>query len=318
MTAENDELTPAATNESTVTGVVFNIQRYSIQDGPGIRTTVFLKGCPLRCALCSNPESQSDKPEIAHRDSLCYRCERCADVCRQKAISLGENCISIDRQLCVACGSCVDACPQGALKIFGVKMTAGEVFEMVYKDAEFYRTSGGGVTASGGEPLFQPDFVAALFKLCHDNGIETCMETCGLAKTDALNKVLPYTSRFLYDIKLADSTSHLKWTQAPNEAIIRNLGIVAESSIPLVIRIPLIPGINDIEAELRETADMVTAVVKRPVKVNLLPYHKFGIGKYQMLDREYKLEGLETQSEEELKAQKEIFESLGFECEIEG
>ena len=318
MTAEHDSVTPAPADEGDIKGTVFNIQRYSIQDGPGIRTTVFLKGCPLRCAWCSNPESQNAKPEVAHRDSLCIRCGRCTDVCPQKAISTDENGIFIDRQLCKSCARCVDACPQGALKMYGVTMTSAEVFQQVRKDAEFYRGSGGGVTVSGGEPLFQPDFVAALLKLCRDNGIETCIETCGLAKTDALNKVLPYLSQVLFDIKLADSNDHLKWTQAPNEAIVRNLRIVAASGIPLIIRIPLIPGINDTEDELRKIAEIISENVKKPVKVNLLPYHKFGMGKYQMLDREYQLGELDTQTKDQLQEAKQLIESYGFECDIEG
>ena len=202
-------------------GIVFNIQKYSIQDGPGIRTTVFLKGCPLRCAWCANPESQHAEPQIAHRDSLCSKCGRCVDACQEKAISVDAKGIYIDRKLCTNCGKCIDVCSPQALKMFGDKMSVREVFEKIREDAEFYRNSGGGVTVSGGEPLAQPDFVAALFRLCWNNGIETCIETSGCASSKALMEILPYTSLVLFDIKLGNPAAYRRWTSKSNEEILR-------------------------------------------------------------------------------------------------
>jgi pyruvate formate lyase activating enzyme len=314
MSTARDGLTGKPEEPGDVLGTVFNIQRYSIQDGPGIRTTVFLKGCPLRCAWCSNPESQNSRPEIAHRDSLCTKCGLCVTACKVRAISLDDKGVSINRQLCTNCGECVKVCIPGALKVFGETMSAGEVFRQIKKDADFYRESGGGVTVSGGEPLSQPDFVASLFKLCRDNGINTCIETCGLASVEALEKVLPYTSLVLFDIKLSEPEAHRKWTGRSNEEIIRNLGLIVKKGIPVIIRIPLIPGINDSDEELKNIAHIAAGFP--PVRVNILPYHKFGMGKYQMLDRKYYLEELNTQTDTEVQKDKRLFESFGLVCEV--
>jgi pyruvate formate lyase activating enzyme len=303
------------TNSDTK-GVVFNIQRYSIQDGPGIRTTVFLKGCPLHCAWCSNPESQNPGPEPVHRDSLCDKCGRCIAICPEKAVSVDDHGISINRSLCNNCGKCAEVCVPGAIKLFGQTMSAREVFEQIRKDAEFYRDSGGGVTVSGGEPLAQPDFVAALFELCQDRGIETCIETSGCSSTAALEKILPFTSLILFDIKLSESAAHKKWTGSPNEDILRNLAKAIASGVPVIVRVPLIPGINDTEAELKNIALLALKYLKKPGKVNILPYHRFGMGKYQMLDRQYSLPDLITQKDPEIEKFKQLFESLGLDCEI--
>jgi pyruvate formate lyase activating enzyme len=297
-------------------GIIFNIQRFSIQDGPGIRTTVFLKGCPLHCAWCSNPESQSFKPEILHRDSSCTKCGLCIGACPEKAISIKDKSLSIDRQKCTSCGDCLSVCVPQALKLLGEEITAGEVFRIVKKDADFYWNSGGGVTASGGEPLAQPDFVAALFKLCQDDGIDTCIETSGCASAESLGKVLPYTSLVLFDVKLADAESHRKWTGVSNEEILRNLRIALHSGAPVTIRVPLIPGINDLSRELKKIAGIAANSLKKPGKVELLPYHRFGTGKYQQLDREYELPELTTQKAPEIQKAKELFESYGLECEV--
>jgi pyruvate formate lyase activating enzyme len=318
MSVEHENLNRAPKNPEDVKGTVFNIQRYSIQDGPGIRTTVFLKGCPLRCAWCSNPESQNPRPEIAHRDSLCTQCGRCVDVCEAHAISIGAKSVTINRGLCTDCGRCAAVCMPGALKIFGEEMSAAEVFRQVRKDEDFYRVSGGGVTVSGGEPLSQPDFVAALFRLCRENGIHTCIETCGLAGVRALEKVLRYTSLVLYDIKLADPAAHRKWTGRRNETILRNLGLVRQKGIPVIIRVPLIPGINDTDAALEDIARLAARFLPQHGNIELLPYHRFGLGKYQMLDRQYRLAELTTQSEAQVQRARQIFESAGFKCEISG
>jgi pyruvate formate lyase activating enzyme len=237
-------------------------------------------------------------------------------VCPEKAISMRDKGISIDRKICTNCGDCLSVCLPGALKILGRTMSAGEVFLEIKKDADFYRNSGGGITASGGEPLAQPDFVAALFKLCQDNGIDTCIETCGCASTEALEKILPYTSLVLYDVKMVDSESHREWTGASNEEILKNLERVIASGVPVTVRVPLIPGINDSDEELRKIALIAADLLKKAGRIELLPYHRFGMGKYQQLDREYELTELTTQKAPELEKMKELFESYGLECEV--
>ncbi len=303
--------------KSDARGIVFNIQRYSIHDGPGIRTVVFLKGCPLRCAWCSNPESQNPHPEIAHSDSLCDKCGKCADVCPTHAVTIKDKGILISRELCTNCGQCIDACQPGALKLYGKEMSAKEVYREVEKDSEFYRESGGGVTASGGEPLVQPVFLASVFQLCQFSGIHTAIETTGLARTEALKLVMPYTNLLLYDIKFAGSESHQQWTKQSNAQILNNLKFAVENNMSVIVRVPLIPGLNDTDSELRKIADIVIRTLKDP-KVHLLPYHRYGQGKYGMLDREYRLESLTRQSNEDLERAKQIFVSVGVDAQVVG
>jgi pyruvate formate lyase activating enzyme len=314
-----DSSTQAKEIRDDAKGIVFNIQRYSIHDGPGIRTIVFLKGCPLRCVWCSNPESQNPYLEIAHSDSLCTKCGKCVTACTFQAITLNPNGkgVIINRERCTNCGKCLEVCFPGALKFYGQEMTAREVFREVEKDAEFYRDSGGGVTASGGEPLFQPVFLASIFRLCQNNGIHTAIETTGCVGTDALKIVMPYTDLLLFDFKFASSAAHKKWTNQPNERILANLKFAIDNKIPLIPRIPLIPGVNDTDRDLKEIADWVLKNIPNPL-VHLLPYHKFGMGKYAMLDRQYKLDSLSRQTEVDLQHAKTIFESAGIGTQIVG
>jgi pyruvate formate lyase activating enzyme len=240
------------------------------------------------------------------------------DACPEKAVSVDAKGVSIDRRSCTNCGKCIEVCTPQALTILGEKMPAKEVFEKIRRDADFYRNSGGGVTVSGGEPLSQPDFVTALFRLCQNNGIETCIETSGFASGEALIQVLPYTSLVLFDVKLGTSGAHRRWTRESNEEIVRNLGIAAASGTPLILRFPMIPGINDSAEELKAVAEIAVASLKKPGRIDLLPYHRFGVGKYQMLDREYELSGLLAPEDREVQKIKRLFESYGLECAIVG
>ncbi|MFC1924380.1 glycyl-radical enzyme activating protein [Chloroflexota bacterium] len=298
-------------------GRVFNIQRYSTDDGPGIRSTVFLKGCPLRCLWCSNPESQKSYPEVGHRDALCQQCSTCVKTCSVAAISLNPDGkgVTIDRSLCNNCGECVGVCPQGALTMHGRDISVGEVLEEVKRDEMFYRNTGGGVTASGGEPLFQADFVAALFERCHQVGIPTALDTSGHASRSALKQVLAQTDLVLYDLKCMDNDDSLVAVGQPNKLMLQNAEYVLKSDVPVIIRIALIPGITEKTENLQKIAEFVRRV-NPSTPVNVLPYHRLGMSKFRMMDMNYELGDLEPIPEERLSEVADIFDSLKLECEI--
>ncbi|MDY6825602.1 MAG: glycyl-radical enzyme activating protein [Bacillota bacterium] len=298
-----------------IKGNIFNIQRYSIDDGPGIRTTVFMKGCPLSCLWCSNPESQKSIPELSHRDHSCNHCGKCVEVCELKAIMSTDNGVNIDRDLCNCCGKCVDVCDPGALKIFGQAVTVDEVFEQITKDRDYYKITGGGITASGGEPLAQPEFVSALFKKCCEAGIHTCMDTSGYGSIEALEKVLPFTRLVLFDLKHMDPDLHRKYTGCDNAPVIRNLKRIVNEGTTFIIRIPLIPGVNDLDDQVKAFARAVVGIAGS-TEINIMPYHRYGQGKYKVLDRTYPLGELEPPTDEKLNSVKEIFQSFGLNCEV--
>jgi pyruvate formate lyase activating enzyme len=295
-------------------GVIFNIQRYSIDDGPGIRTTVFLKGCPLKCLWCSNPESQLGEAELSHSESVCKRCGRCMETCELKAIVVDGTGVHIDRSLCSQCGRCVEACNYQAMKMLGQRMTVDEVFREVSKDKQYYDISGGGMTVSGGEPLFQSEFVAALLEKCRQNGIHTCIETCGFGSSVQLQEVLSECDLVLFDLKVTDEAAHQRLTGVSNKPIINNLDRVIETGKPLVVRVPVVPGYNTDAAYLADLAALLQQ--RRLNTVELMPYHKYGTGKYQMIGREYPLPDIAVPSDEELEAIKDALEASGIECEI--
>lgn len=297
------------------TGIVFNIQRYSIDDGPGVRTTVFMKGCPLACLWCSNPESQSGLPEVTYRYTSCKRCGTCVKVCPEQAVTLSNDGVHIDRVKCTVCGECVKNCLPEALQISGKRMTLDEVWKVVKKDADYYEASGGGVTASGGEILAQADFVAALFKRCREAGYHTCADTSGFGDPAALLKILEYADLVYFDLKHMDPEAHRQYMGQSNELILNNLELVVKTGVPLVIRAPLIPGYNNSDENLRAMAAKVAEIAKDSV-VNLLPYHRYGANKYRMIDMTYQLEDVPELTSDELLHAKEIIESYGLKCEI--
>lgn len=296
-------------------GIVFNIQRYSIDDGPGVRTTVFMKGCPLTCLWCSNPESQCMKPEVTYRYTSCKHCLTCVKVCPEQIITHDGDGIRIDRAKCTLCGECVKNCVPQALQISGKKMTVDEVFKVVKKDADYYEASGGGVTASGGEILAQADFVAALFKKCKEAGYHTNADTSGFGDPAALEKILEYSDLVFFDLKHLDPAKHQEYTGQSNELILSNLRLAVEKGVPMVIRVPLIPGYNDSAENLHALGKTVAALAKDSV-VNILPYHKYGANKYRMIDMTYQLEDVPELTPDELQRAKEIIESHGLKCEI--
>jgi pyruvate formate lyase activating enzyme len=287
-----------------------------VQDGPGIRTTLFMKGCPLACSWCSNPESQKTSPELAHIDALCDGCGRCLEVCDPEAISLGDRGVTIDRELCDTCGRCIEVCAPSALKMFGREISVEEAFLEAKKDELYYRNSRGGVTASGGEPLFQSQFVSAFFKRCQAAGMHTTLDTCGYASRSSLEDVLEYTDLVLFDLKLIDNDAHIEIAKVPNTPILDNAKVVAGSGIPMIVRIPLIPGLTDVEENIHAITRFVTELGSGVAAVNVLPYHRFGLSKYEMLDLEYELGELKPPSEERLNAIVTALESLDLDCEI--
>ena len=299
-----------------MTGRIFNIQRFSVQDGPGIRTTIFMKGCPLACPWCSNPESQKKSLEVGHIDALCDGCGRCLDVCDPKAIALGEEGVTIDRELCDNCGSCIESCAPSALKMFGREISVEEAFLEARKDELYYRNSKGGVTASGGEPLIQSRFVSAFFKRCQEAGMHAALDTCGYASRSSLEEVLEYTDLVLFDLKLIDDDAHIEIAKVPSKPILDNAKLVAGSGIPMIVRIPLIPGQTDTEENIHAITGFVTELGSGVIAVNVLPYHRFGLSKYEMLDREYELGELKPPPEERQNAFIAAFESLDLDCEI--
>jgi pyruvate formate lyase activating enzyme len=297
-------------------GLVFNIQRYSIQDGPGIRTTVFLKGCPLQCEWCSNPESQSPHPEIMFRSQQCQKSGTCADVCDVRAITLIDAMPSVDRATCTLCMDCVEACPSGALGVSGTRMTIDAVLEESCKDELFYSNSGGGVTLSGGEPLAQPEFSRLFLKACKDRSIHTALDTSGHATWPIMQSVLEYTDLVLFDLKHLSPEEHLERTNTTNELILENLRKTLDSKAARVwIRIPVIPGYNDADPYLKELALVLAEM--RPEKVSLLGYHEWGRSKYRALGRKYPCDEVDAPPEARLESIKRILEAEGVDVTID-
>ena len=269
-----------------IKGIVFDIKRFSIQDGPGIRTTVFLKGCPLSCFWCHNPESQAFSSEIMYRETRCTHCHSCVQLCPQKAIQIGTEKIPItDSLLCTKCGICTEGCMADAREIIGQEMTVDQVITEIQKDIAFYDQSHGGVTFSGGEPLSQPDFLLSLLKACKEREIHTVLDTSGLQNWDILDKIRVYVDLFLYDLKIIDRDKHILYTGVDNILIINNLISLSHANQAMIIRIPVIPGINDDEDNINATALLLSSI-RSVTQVDLLSYHRLGFGKYKGLGKE--------------------------------
>ena len=298
-----------------VSGIIFNIQKFSVHDGPGIRTTIFMKGCPLSCRWCSNAESMNPMPEPGIIVERCTGCGDCVDACPEKAMAVINGKVIIDRSLCNACGDCISLCPEEAITIYGRTVTVEEVLREVLKDRLFYSGSSGGVTVSGGEPLRQSEFVKELFRKCKQEGINTCLDTCGYASSKVLRDVLQFTDNVLFDLKHMDIDKHREFTGVENACIKENAEIVCESNADVLFRIPLIDGVNSSQDNIRRTAEFIKSLGDSK-KVELLPYHRLGVGKYKMLGREYPGKNLETPDEATLEILKGIFTQHGIRCDV--
>ena len=281
--------------EDEINGAVLRIEKTSIHDGQGLRTVVFLKGCPLRCQWCSTPESQSGQLEKGYDRNRCTGCGICLTACPTGAIRLADGGAKVwmDPAKCRHCFRCVSKCPQRAMKRYGQMMTAAEAVREIAKDEIFYFHSGGGVTLSGGEPLAQADFAAAILRLCRERGIHTAMETSGFAPWSDLEKVLPWLDVLYFDLKGMDPQLHQHWVGADNQLILGNITRADQSAYPveIVIRIPLIPGVNDGEDNLAATADFCRDL-KKLHRLEILPYHRLGLSTYRHLGLDYALKEL--------------------------
>lgn len=296
--------------------MIFDIQRFSLHDGPGIRTLVFFKGCPLRCLWCSNPESHSFQPDIMYDVQKCVQCERCTMECLTEAITWEEDRLVYNRTLCTGCGSCAAVCNYNAMRIIGSVRSLAEVYREVARDRSYYLASGGGLTVGGGEPLQQAAFVIRLLRWSQDAGIHTAIETSGFTEWSRLKEASRHLDFIYYDIKQLNPVLHRHLTGVSNEIILNNLRQLAEVHSNIIIRYPLIPGCNDKSDDIEALACWVKEYLPNPV-IELSPYHSYGEHKYQMLRRSYPLANrMEKYSTSELQSVVETVESYGITCRV--
>jgi pyruvate formate lyase activating enzyme len=283
--------------QSDASGVVFHIMRFSVHDGPGLRTAVFFKGCPLSCWWCHNPESQEFEPEVMYSAEQCSLCGECLAACPQHAIERTAGRMTVNSS-CVRCGTCVETCGREARNVAGTTMTAAEVLATSERDVIFFDQSGGGVTFTGGEPLCQPEFLEALLRGCRERRIHTAIETCGAAPRETLLRVAGLADLVLYDVKLIDERRHRQYTGARNRNVLGNLRALTASHAAVIVRVPVVPGINDSAEDRRELREFLADV--GPRHVELLPYHGTAAEKYRRLGREYRTERTPTPGDTEM------------------
>lgn len=276
---------------------VFDIQRSSVYDGPGIRTTVFFKGCPLHCTWCHNPESQTFAPQLFYYYDKCTTCGKCVLACNRNVHRIENDIHSINYDACQLCGKCIEACNSGALKTSGYAMNINEIMDIVLADKDFYEKSNGGITLSGGEPLMQFDFALELLKTCHKNGVNTCIETSGYISPDKFLQVLEHTDFLLFDYKITNALEHRKYTGVSNDRILDNLDVAYNFGTPVILRCPIIPGINDNDEHFHGIS-VLDKKYPNLMAIELLPYHSAGNNKRISIGGEETLTDLKTTSQE--------------------
>ncbi len=313
----DSEKTASVQSERQISGFVFDIKKYAIHDGPGIRTTVFFKGCPLHCQWCQNPESWESLPELGFRAGRCVRCGQCVEVCTRQATTFTDDQPSTDPDKCTLCGECVDACAAGAREIIGQEMTVAQVMTEVEKDIVFYEQSNGGATFSGGEPLMQPEFLLALLNQCKTHGIHTAVDTSCYTEPQIIDKVADKTDLFLCDLKHMDTDIHERFTGVGNNLILDNIKRLSEAGKEIIIRIPVIPGFNDDRGNI-ETTGQFAASLSQISRVDLLPYNRGGVEKSARLSADFKLMQAENPNDDKISSIAEILEKYGFEVKIGG
>jgi pyruvate formate lyase activating enzyme len=297
----------------SMTGRIFDIKRYSIHDGPGIRTTVFLKGCSLNCLWCHNPESVDPGPELMHWPGRCARCYACLAACPKGAISKdATGAVALDRSKCDLCGKCAEACLYDAMQIVGREMTVDEVLDEVEKDRIFYEQSGGGVTLSGGDPAVQTGFAEAILDGCRARGLRTAVDTAGFSSNGAIERLASKTDLVLFDLKVMDEVRHRDVTGVPNGPILENLGKLAAAGTEVWVRIPLVAGVNDDDGNIARTIAFLRSL--RTIRqVGVLPYHSGGLEKARRIGKEAKFRKFESPSEPKIAAVEAAFREAGFE-----
>lgn len=299
----------------STTGIIFSIERHALHDGDGIRTIVYLKGCPLRCLWCANPEGQKRQSQLAFFPERCIACLKCLDACPQGANRIVEGRIEHDGGRCIGCGRCVEDCWADARSLWGKQMRVEEVLAEACKDLPFYRASGGGITLSGGEPASQAVFAKELLQACHEQGIHTCMETCGYAPWPAIQSLLPHLDQVICDLKHMHPDSHARLTGVSNRPILQNVKRIAASGVPMTIRIPVVPGQNDSDDNFRQTAEFVKRLPGRP-PIELLPYHSYGSPKYSRLGQRYLMPDIEPPTREQMERWRDQMRAFGVDCEV--